>query len=285
LNFGEAILLENVRFVKDEFNPRKKGNVLLKNLVPLSDVYVNDAFSVSHRNHTSLTGFAKKLPSCAGFLIEKELNALRKIFVKNCLYILGGVKPGSIMKLLGKNKVIATGLFDSFCLIVKGKDLGYQNKVLKKLAFFNEGFEKAKLKLRRKLKNIETSIDFAVDKNKKRVEYDLDDFPMNYQIKDIGKKTIKKHIKEIKKAKAIFMKGDVGMAMEKNFSKGTVELLRAVSDSKAFTIIGGGSLNDTIRKYKIPKKKFNHVSLSGGALSNYLAGEKLPGLKALGYYK
>lgn len=281
LKSGEALLLDNVRFVKDEFNPEKKSNVLLKNLVPLVDIYVNDAFSVSHRNHTSVVGFAKKLPSCAGFLVERELNALKKISVNNCLYILGGAKPSSIMKLLGKNKVIATGLFDCFCLIVKGKDLGYQNKVLKKLAFFSEGFEKTKLKLKRKLKNVETSIDFAVDKNGKRVEYDIDFFPMNYSIKDIGNKTIKRNIREIKKAKAIFMKGDAGIAMEKNFSYGTVELLKAVANSKAFTIIGGGSLNDTIKKYKISKKKFSHVSFSGGALSSYLAGEKLPGLSHL----
>ncbi|MGD9276114.1 MAG: phosphoglycerate kinase [Candidatus Pacearchaeota archaeon] len=285
LKSGEALLLENVRFSKDEFYPRKKGNELLKNLAPLFDLFVNDSFSVSHRNHTSIVGFAKKIPSCAGPLVVKELDALKKISKKRCLYILGGAKLDSNIKLLGKNKIIATGLFDQLCLIARGKDLGMQNRLIKKIGLFKEGFEKTKLKLKGKLKNVETSIDFAVLKNGKRVEYDLEDFPMNYAIKDIGEKTIQKHLKEIKKAKAIYMRGDVGIAMEKKFSRGTLELLRAVGDSKAFSIIGGGSLNDVIKKYKIQKNKFNHVSLSGGALSNFFAGEKLPGLKVLGDYK
>lgn len=286
LKSGEAILLDNIRSVGDEFYPEKKNNVLLKNLGSRFDLYVNDAFSVSHRNHTSITSFPKKIPSCIGPLVEKELEALKKISIKNCLYVLGGAKLESNIKLLGKNKVLAGGLFSQVCLVSKGYDLGYQNKFLKKTTLVKGKYSEFLKNLRKKLKNVVLPEDFAVKlRTGKRKEFDLKDFPLEYEIEDIGEKTLKKYIKEIKKAKAVYMKGPFGFTEEKKFSKGTVELLRAIADSKAFTLIGGGSLNETINKYKIPVKKFNHVSLSGGALSNYIAGEKLPGLEVLGYYK
>ncbi|MFH1521849.1 MAG: phosphoglycerate kinase [archaeon] len=283
---GNAILLDNVRFVKDEFNPKKKNNVLLKNLSPLFDVFINDAFSVCHRNHTSIVGFPKKIPSsCIGSLAEAELKALEKISLKKCVYILGGAKPESDIKLLRGNKVLACGLFGQMCLVAKGKNLGYQNKYLEKNALVSGDYEGFKLKLKKKLKNVETPTDFAVVKNNKREEFLLEDFPLEYEIMDIGKNTIKKYVKEIKKAKAIYMKGPAGFSSDKKFAKGTVALLKAIASSRGFSLVGGGHLSDTIKKYKLPKKKFNHISLSGGALLSYISGEKLLGLGALGYYK
>ena len=274
LKAGEAILLENIRFEEDDFNPEKKDNRLLK-LTKLCDIYVNDAFSVCHRNESSIVLFPKHLPSYAGLLLEKEVNALNKIKIKNCLYILGGAKPEDNMKLLGKNKILACGLFGQVCLINKGKDLGEQNKYLKK--------QKVLIEIpKNKLKNIETPVDFAVKVNSKRVEKNLNEFPNKYEIFDIGSKTIKKYAGEIKKAKAIYMKGPAGDCNEKGFEKGTFAILKAIAKSKAYSVIGGGHLSDAIEKSGINKKKFNHISLSGGALLNYIAGEKLPGLEVLG---
>lgn len=278
---GEAILLDNVRFVKDEFYPKKKNNILLKNLTPLFDLYVNDAFSVCHRDHTSITGFPKNLPSCMGPLVEVELKALGKISMKKCLYVLGGAKPESNIKLLKGNKVLACGLFGQMCLVADGKNLGYQNKYLEKNALVKGDYKKFKSKLKKKLKNVETPIDFAVMKGGSRKEFLLKDFPLEYEIEDIGEKTIEKYVKEIKKAKAIYMKGPAGFSSDKRFAKGTVLLLEVIASSKGFSLVGGGHLRDTIKKYRLPKKKFGHVSLSGGALLNYIAGEKLPGIEAL----
>ena len=278
---GEVILLDNIRFVDDEFNPNKKNNILLKNLSPLFDIYINDAFSVCHRDHTSITGFPKKIASCMGPLVEAELKALEKISIKNCLYILGGAKPESNIKLLKGNKVLACGLFGQMCLVANGKDLGYQNKYLKKNTLTKGGYKKFKSKLRSKLKNVETPIDFAVIKNNFRKEFLLKDFPLEYEIEDIGGKTIEKFVKEIKKARVIYMKGPAGFSTDKRFAKGTVSLLKAIASSKAFSLVGGGHLSDTIKEHKLPKKKFGHISLSGGALLNYVAGGKLPGIEAL----
>ncbi|MCW8965347.1 MAG: phosphoglycerate kinase [Candidatus Pacearchaeota archaeon] len=281
---GDAILLDNVRFVKDEFNPKKKNNSLLK-LAELFDLYVNDAFSVCHREHTSITGFPKLIESCVGLLVEKELDALKKVSMKECLYVLGGAKPETNIKLLRGNKILACGLFGQICLVSEGKDLGYQNKFLKKATLVKGGYNKFLEKLKSKQKNVETPVDFAVNFHEKRKEFDLEEFPLEYEIEDIGKKTIKNYVKEIKKAKGIYMKGPAGYVGDKKFEKGTVKILKTISKAKGFSLVGGGHLSDVIKRNKINKKKFNHVSLSGGALLNYIAGKKLVGLEALGYYR
>jgi len=278
LKSGEALLLENVRFEKDEFKPEKKDNKLLK-LIKLCNIYVNDAFSVCHRNEASIVLFPRYMKNCVGLLLEKEVNALKKIKIKNCLFILGGAKPEDNIKLLGKNKVLACGLFGQACLIAKGKNFGEQNNYLKKEI---KNYNSVIKELKKKMKNVETPVDFAVSVNGKRKELLLENFPSKYEIFDIGTKTIEKFTGEIKKAKAIYMKGPAGDFNEKGFAKGTFAILKAIaSNKKGFSLIGGGHLSDAIEKSKIPKNKFGHISLSGGALLNYIAGEKLPGLKAL----
>ncbi len=274
---GEAILLENLRFLDDELNPDKKDNKLMK-LTPLFDFYVNDAFSVCHRKHTSIVGFPRKLKSCAGRLLEKEVSALKKISLNNTLYILGGAKPEDYLELLKGNKVLACGLFGQACLIAKGKDLGFQNKYLEKEAGLNKELIN---KLKSKLNNVQTPVDFAVKIKGKRKELPLSAFPNEYEIFDIGKETQEIYKNEIKKAKNIYMKGPAGDCSSREFCKGTFELLKEISKIKGFSLIGGGHLSDAIRDSKIPKNKFGHISLSGGALLKYIAGEKLPGLEVL----
>jgi phosphoglycerate kinase len=274
---GKAILLENLRFLKEEFRPGK--NKLVKFFLNFNDIiYVNDAFSICHRKQTSIVSFPKYMLNCAGRLLEKEITALKKVQLKKCLYILGGAKPEDNLILLKENKVLACGLFGQVCTIAKGKNLGEQNKYLKKEIknYFN-----VLKKLKKKLKNVQTPLDFAVKIKGKRKEILLEQFPSKYEIFDIGEKTQKLFKKEIQKAKTIYMKGPVGFASDKQFAKGTFEILKTIAQNKGFSIIGGGHLSDAIKKSKIPKTKFNHVSLSGGALLNYIAGEKLPGLEAL----
>lgn len=279
LKNGEALLLDNVRSVKDEFRPEKgKKNKLIKNLAPLFDIYVNDAFSNSHRKHASMVLFPKSLPHCIGRLMKKEVRALKKIKLKNTLYILGGAKPEDDIKLLKGNKVLAGGLFGQACLISREISLGAQENYL----FRNKFIDKKLIKrLSKKLRKVQMPEDFAVKINGKRKELKLEEFPSKYEIFDIGSNTIEKYIKEIKKAKSVYMKGPVGFSSDEKFSKGTVSILRAIAKNKGFSVIGGGHLSDTIHKYKLPKNKFNHISLSGGALLRYIAGEKLPGLEAL----
>jgi phosphoglycerate kinase len=271
LKNGEAILLENVRNLKEEFDTRE--NKLTQFCLRLFDIYVNDAFSVCHRPQASilLPKYIKK--SCAGRILEREVKALQKLKLKKTLYILGGAKPKDNIKLLGKNKVLSCGLFGQVCLINKGKKLGEQEKYLNRKSIF--------IKISKdKLSNVETPIDFAVNINGRK-EIPLSGFPNEHEIFDIGSLTQKKYLEEIKKAKAIYMKGPAGDCSKRIFSNGTFAILRAVAESKAFSVIGGGHLSDAIKASKVNVKKFGHISLSGGALLNYIAGEKLPGLEVL----
>ena len=275
LKNGSVLLLENVRFVGDEFKPEKgKKNDLYK-LVEVADVFVNDAFSVCHRKQASVVLFPRYLLSFMGRLLEKELKALKNIKIGKCLYVLGGAKPADNMKLLGKNKVLACGLFGQSCLAAGGKKFGAQDRYLGKVVRDFRGVVK---KLKGRLKNVGVPSDFAVKVGGKRKELNVDDFPSRYEIFDIGVETIVKYVSLIKKADCVFVKGPAGDAGDVKFSKGTVALLRAVAKVK-FSLVGGGHLSDAIKKYKL--KGFGHISLSGGALVAYLAGEKLVGLVAL----
>lgn len=272
LKDGEAILLENVRNLKEEFdlNSNKLTDFFSRNC----EIYVNDAFSVCHRAQASILLPKYIQKSCAGRILEREVNALKKLKLDGTLYILGGAKPEDNIKLLGKNKVLSCGLFGQVCLMNKGKKLGEQENYLKNRKIFIE-IDK------NKLKNVETPSDFAVNINGKRKEIPVEEFPNENEIFDIGEATQKKYIAEIKKAKAIYMKGPAGDCSKKQFSNGTFAILKAVAGSKAFSVIGGGHLSDAIRASKVNVKKFGHISLSGGALLNYIAGEKLPGLEVL----
>lgn len=282
LKNGEAILLDNLRFLEEELDIKKVPNRIIEILAPMFDIYINDAFSACHREHSSIVLLPKAIKEKgAGLILEKEVNALKKINIKNCLYLLGGAKPEENIKLLKGKKVLACGLFGQLCLVASGKNLGYQNEFLKKSVLIKGDYNDFLKELKLKLANVETPVDFAVNFNKKRKEFDLKDFPVNYEIEDIGEKTIKKYCEEIKKAKAIYMKGPAGNTSEKQYSKGTYEILKSVSKCRGFSLIGGGHLSDAIAAFKIPIKKFGHVSLSGGALLNYIVGEKLPGLEAL----
>ena len=285
MDAGEGILLENVRFERDEFYPKKRFNRFYrKDFLEKFELYVNDSFSVCHRDHTSISGIAKKIESCAGPLIEKELKALERVHMKECLYILGGAKPSTNVKLLGKGKILAGGFFANMAVISRGTKLGKLNEYNKDRGMKRLEYNKVLSKIRRRGKEVVAPVDLAVDFNGKRREFVIEEFPMGYQVKDIGSRSIKNYVSLIKKAKTIYMKGPIGFSTEKGFDKGTVEVLRAVAESKAFSIVGGGHLSDAIKRSGISKKRFGHVSLSGGALLNYIAGERLVGLEVLGYY-
>ena len=167
---GQAILLENIRFEKDEFNPKNKQNKILRFFLPLIDIYVNDAFSVCHREHTSMVSFPRYKPSCAGIVLEKEIRALKKISIKNCLYILGGAKPGDNLKLLkNKNKILAGGIFGQMCLEAKGIKFGENNEQVNKKMAKDYSAVLSKIK-KIKNNNIITPEDYAVEVSGKRVE-------------------------------------------------------------------------------------------------------------------
>ncbi len=271
---GKALLLENVRFLKEEFKPGRKNRMVL-NLAPWFDYYVNDAFSIAHRNQTSIVSFPKVLPFAIGLVMEEEIKNIKKLKskLKNCLFILGGKKSKDVIALINKKNVLTTGKLSLLCLIAKGYDLGKENELLKKDMNLIPIIKK-------NLKHLKVPVDLAISEGGRK-DLSIEQFPKRYPIWDIGKETIENYKKEIKKAKTIFFKGSPGVFEFRGFDNGTKELLKAIADSKAFSVIAGGQSSDALKEFNISKKNFGYVSLSGGSLVKYLAGEKLVGLEAL----
>jgi len=233
---GEILLLENLRFYKEE-----EGNNegFARKLAKLGDIYINDAFSVCHRNHASIVGIPKYLPSGAGFLLEKEVKVLSQI-IKNpkrpLVVIIGGSKVEDKAKVAERFSEIANFLL-----------LG--NLIAE---------ERIKEKKSKKI--------FFPTDSKKNL--------------DIGEKTIKIFKEKIFKARTIFWAGPLGKIEEKKYQKGTREIAKAIIDSGAFSVIGGGDTVEFVNKIGLIEK-FSHVSVGGGAMLAFLVGEKLPGLEAL----
>ncbi len=275
---GQVLLLDNVRSVPDELKYTKgKPNLLLTRLAPLIDIYVNDAFSASHREHTSIVGFPSLMPSAIGRVFERELNAVKKLNINNALFVLGGSKPEDNIELVKarKNKVLASGLFGPFCLMAQGTKLGKQNVLMK------ESLRSHSTLIRKHKAHIQVPHDLAVESNGKRRDCPLNEFPQNKEILDLGITTIEDYAHQIMHAKAVFLKGLAGLCGKPEFSIGTEALLRAMTYSKGFTVVSGGHTLTMIEKLNIPKSKFGYVSLSGGALIHYLAHGTLPGIEAL----
>jgi phosphoglycerate kinase len=278
LKEGDAILLENIRYLKDEYNPG--NNKITKFFKDKFDIYINDAFSICHRNQTSITQLPKLTEKAIGPVLEYEIRNIDKIKnnLSNSLFILGGNKIEDVLLLIKNNKsnkILPTGILALLVLKAKGYDLGKkQTKLLK---------DQLRLipKIKKHLKNIKTPKDLAFNINGKRKDIPINDFPINNLAHDIGMQTIKDYEKEIKKTKKIFWKGTAGDCSKKHFDIGTNRLLKAMEKSKAFSIVSGGHSETQINKLGINKKKLGYVSLSGGALIHYLSNKKLPGLEAL----
>jgi phosphoglycerate kinase len=291
---GEALLLENVRFLQDEDiekSPEEHAkSSLVKTLGPLADVFVNDAFSASHRSHASIVGFSTLMPVIAGRLMEKELKSLEMALnpERPNIYILGGAKPDDCIKIMNygleKNiidEVLVCGVLGELFLIAQGFELGEKTEnFLKEKGFYemHEGLDKTLKKYNDK---IFVPLDVAVKIRGKRKEIDVADLPAGEIIKDIGSQTINLFSDRIKKAKTIVIKGPAGVYEEDGFEKGTRKILEEAAKSKAFTLLGGGDTSVALEKLNIDKNNYSYISLAGGAMINYLSGKKMPGVQIL----
>jgi len=294
LKNGEILVLENVRTYSEE---QKKGTLeehakteFVKSLAPLADVFVNDAFAAAHRAHVSIVGFAAVLPSVAGRIMERELKALSKALEspeKPCVFILGGAKADDALRIskyvLDNNiadNVLTGGVAGHIFLVARGVDLGKPNiEYLKKKELM--GFVPGIKDLIKSYSNqIKTPSDLAVDVNGKRREIAVEKLPTNYPIYDIGTKTIQYYGDIIRKAKSIVISGPVGVFENEAFMKGTKGILEAIAKSKAFSFVGGGHTVAAVEQFGL-EKKMGYVSTAGGALIEFLMGEKLSGVAAL----
>ncbi len=273
---GDIVVLENIRFYKGEEENNQK---LAKELSKLCDVFVNDAFAVSHRNHASVVGITKYVPSVAGLLLEKEVKHLKELLKpkKPFVVLLGGSKLSTklhlIKELLKKaDKILIGGAIIFTFLKAQGKETG---KSLIEQDFVKEAKQLLKNKkiILPEDYIIAKDINSKTGKNKKEIQ-------KNMMGLDIGKETTKKYLEELKKAKTIFWNGPLGYIENKIFAKSTTIIAKELSKMKKTIIIGGTDTIKLINKLKL-KEKYTFVSTGGGASLDFIAKGKLPGIEAL----
>lgn len=292
MNSGDILLLENLRFYKQE---EKNDSEFAKKLARYGDIYVNDAFGTAHRAHASTEGVTHYIGTCAaGYLMEKEIKYLSEA-VNNPQKPLCAILGGS--KISGKIDVIENLLTKADKILIGGgmmftfyKALGYEigKSILEedKVELAKELYEKAK----QMGKEIMLPVDYVIaDKFADDAQFNIIKFDevtgdyVNWMGMDIGPETIKKFNKEILDSKTIVWNGPMGVFEMDNFAKGTFEVANALAeatDKGATTIVGGGDSASAIAKAGL-ENSVTHVSTGGGASLEYLEGKKLPGIEAL----
>ena len=281
----QIVFLENIRFYKEE---EKNDSSFAKHLAKLADLYVNDAFSCSHRFHTSVNKITEFLPSFAGLQLETEINALKKVtseIKKPITCIIGGskisTKIGIIKNLLPKfDNVIIVGGMANNIINFKGNQIGRSIREDNCEEIIKEIFETSK----KYSCKISFPNDVLVGKNfndkskiKELSEIDDDDL-----ILDIGPKTINKIKKIIEISKTILWNGPAGYFENSNFAKGSHEIAKMIINKKKsiYSVVGGGDTIAVINQIN-DIKNFDFVSTAGGAFLEFLEGKELPGIKAL----
>lgn len=272
LSAGEVLLIENLRRWKGEKDNDVK---FTKFLAGLADIYVNDAFSVSHRKHASVVGVPKLLPSFAGFGLEEEIKMLGKVMKPKhpFLFILGGAKFETKLPLLKKYLDSADAVFVGGALantLLKNKGFAIGVSLCDETKIPNTVLKNPKLLL---------PMDVTVLRKNKLIEVAIEEVEEGDNIVDTGTETLTRIKPLIEKAKLIVWNGPLSKS-GLNDDAGTKELLKLLAKSKAETIIGGGDTAEIIHKNKM-EKDFTFVSTGGGAALEFLATGTLPGIKAL----
>lgn len=296
LKAGEAIILENLRFASEEARTASieacEKTFFVRKLAPLIDFFVNDAFAASHRSSPSLVGFARLKPMIPGFLMEQEIRALKRAYESGDspkVYILGGAKVDDSLRVAenvlksGKAHLILTGgLVGHVFTFAKGYDLGDANIDFLHSKGLLDFVDWAERILNEFYPYIRTPVDFAIDYGGERLEIDLlsDEKSLfdTHSILDIGSRTVEKYSRLLRKARIIVANGPMGVFEREEFARGTVGVFRAIGESEAFSIVGGGHSIASIYKYNI--EGISHISTGGGAMLSFFGGKKLPVLEA-----
>ena len=284
---GEVILLENTRYRKEE---TKNGDAFSEELASLCDIFVNDAFGTAHRAHCSNVGVAGKVDTAVvGYLIQKEIQFLGNAVenpVRPFVAILGGAKVADklnvISNLLEKcdTLIIGGGMAYTF-LKAQGKEVGQSLVDDSKIDYCKEMMDKAEKLGKKLLLPIDTTItkDFP---NPIDAEIEVtvsDTIPADMQGLDIGTKTAELFAAEVKSAKTVVWNGPMGVFENPILAKGTIAVAKALAETDATTIIGGGDSAAAVNQMGFGDK-MSHISTGGGASLEFLEGKELPGVAA-----
>ena len=284
LKDGEVMLIENVRFHKEETN---NDPAFSKQLASLAEIYVNDAFGSAHRAHSSTTGVAAYLPAVCGYLIQKEITIMGNALAnpkRPFVAILGGAKVsdkiGVITNLIDKvdTLIIGGGMAYTF-FKANGRSIGNSLLEEDKVEDAKAMLKKAKDKGIKMLIPVDNIIADKFDANA-NTRISNDDIPDGWMGMDIGPETCKLFADAIKGAGTVVWNGPMGVSEMDAFAKGTIAVAQAVADSGAISIIGGGDSAAAVQKLGFADK-MTHISTGGGASLEFLEGKELPGIAAL----
>ena len=285
LKDGEVMLLENVRYRAEE---TKNEENFSKELASLADIFVNDAFGTAHRAHCSTTGVASYLPAVCGYLIQKEIKFMGGALAnpkRPLVAILGGAKVsdkiGVIENLIDKcdTIIIGGGMAYTFMKYL-GHNIGTSLLEADWVEKAGEMMKKAEDKGVKFLIPVDNKVGKEYDENTEAKVVSSDEIPDGWMGLDIGPKTQEIFANAIKGAGTVIWNGPMGVSEWENFAAGTICVAKAVADSGAISIIGGGDSVAAVTKLGFADK-MSHISTGGGASLEFLEGKDLPGICAL----
>lgn len=283
---GEVLMLENTRFYHEE---KKNDLKFCKELAELGDIFVNDAFGTAHRTHATTFGITKHLPSYAGFLLQKEIEALDPLLEGlsgPMVLIMGGAKIdtkiGILKNFMEKADIflVGGGLANTF-LKASGYDIGASLCQDDKIDVAREIMLESEKYGEKFLLPDDVVVASEISDSAETLVVPIEDVEGDMKILDIGPETIERYRFAIERAEIVVWNGPIGLYEKEPFARGTREIAKAVAQTKATTILGGGDTIDAIKKFGHYFSSFDHVSTGGGAMLEFLEGKVLPGIEAV----
>ncbi|TEU11410.1 MAG: phosphoglycerate kinase [Anaerolineales bacterium] len=299
LRSGDLLLLNNVRYLTEEVStfvnfvkltPEQMAQTrLVRNLAPLADYYVCEAFAAAHRSAPSLIGFAKVLPAAGGRLFVDELSALTRLKespTPPCVYVLGGARIADAFSMMKQilsegtaDHVLTSGLTGEVMLLAQGYQLGGPTERLIQDKGLNPFIDRARELLDDHEERILYPADLAVDEGGRK-EITLEDLPVDHLLVDIGEQTISRYIGVIRQAATIFVNGPAGVYEQPVSALGTERLWSAIADAPGYSVIGGGDSVAAAARFDV-RDRMSYVCTSGGGMVRFLSGQTLPVVEAL----
>jgi phosphoglycerate kinase len=287
---GEIVMIENIRFEKDETSKdQTERQRLAQKLAKLGDAFVIDGFGVVHREQASVTDIARLLPKASGRLVQAEQKAFDRVLNnpdRPYVVVLGGSKVsdklGVINNLITKvNKILIGGGMAFTFLKAQGYEVGDSLLEVDRIEEVKQLLLTAKEKNVEIVLPIDIVISTSLDGTSPVSEVDFDKIPVGQKGLDIGSKTAELFADKIRDAKTVVWNGPMGVFEVNAFAKGTKTVAQALANSAAYSVVGGGDSAAAIRLLGLDESKFDHISTGGGASLELLEGKVLPGLAVL----
>lgn len=300
LKDGDILLLDNLRFLTEEVSTFETAvkltpaemtdTYLVRNLAPIVDVYVNDAFAAAHRNAPSMVAFQELLPTAGGRLLIDEVAALSGLIAdpdRPCVFLLGGLKISDAFSMMEKvladgtaDTILTTGITANVMLIANGVDIGTPAKAFIKDRSLDVFIPRAAELLGAYGSRIEVPSDLAFEEDGKRREIDVTDLPIDRHLIDVGSRTVAAYETVIAGAATMLVNGPAGVYESPTGEYGTRALWEAIAAADGYSVIGGGDTVASARRF-IDLADIGFVSTGGGALIRFISGQRLPLLDAM----